>query len=210
MNRPDFFQNNRRKICLICEGFEEYDYISRLLTIGVWSDTYDFELVNAESNGNLSARYQDRYQSDEYDIVLLFCDTDRAPHKDFELIKRKINELFGKDTAAAEVIIFVNPCTIQINLLHFGETELRTQNKHKNAAEIERLTGVAGYNAQKEKRQAICSRMTKENYFAMKQRLRKISFNIADVPSSNFLQFISFFESSDDTWIENINKKLEE
>ena len=87
-NRPSFLKNNKRKICLICEGYEEYDYISRLLNLGVWSDAYDFELVNAESNGNISARYQDRYQSDSYDIVLVFCDTDRKPHHDFELIKK--------------------------------------------------------------------------------------------------------------------------
>ena len=103
MNRPNFLKNDKKKICLICEGFEEYDYISRILELGVWSNTYEFILVNAESNGNISARYQDRYQSDSYDIVLVLCDTDKKPHKDFELIRKKINGIFGNESAADEV-----------------------------------------------------------------------------------------------------------
>ena len=33
--------------------------------------------------------------SDNYDIVLVLCDTDRKPHHDFELIRKKINDIFG-------------------------------------------------------------------------------------------------------------------
>lgn len=111
MARPSFIKNTKKKICLICEGFEEYDYIKRLLELGVWADVYSFDLVNAESNGNISARYQNKYQSDEYDIVLVLCDTDRKPHKDFKLIKQKIDDIFGVENASDEVIIFVAPCT---------------------------------------------------------------------------------------------------
>jgi len=74
MIRPNFLNNTKKKICLICEGYEEYDYIERLLSIGVWSKSYSFDLVNAASNGNISARYQDKYQSDFFDIVLAFCE----------------------------------------------------------------------------------------------------------------------------------------
>ena len=208
-NRPSFLKNNKRKICLICEGYEEYDYISRLLNLGVWSDAYDFELVNAESNGNISARYQDRYQSDSYDIVLVFCDTDRKPHHDFELIKKKINGIFGKDDAADEVIIFVNPCTIQVELLHFDDVRLRTQNKNKNASEIERLTGIKNYKANKEQRLAMCDLISSENYQEMKERLKSLSDDYKTESSSNFNLFLSRFESDDDSWIDKINKKLD-
>ena len=44
-NRPSFLKNNKKKICLICEGYEEFDYISKLLELKVWSDVYDFSLV---------------------------------------------------------------------------------------------------------------------------------------------------------------------
>ena len=208
-SRPSFLVNNKKKICLICEGHEEYDYISRLLSLGVWSDVYDFELVNAESNGNISARYQDRYQSDSYDIVLVFCDTDRKPHHDFELIKKKINDIFGKDDTADEVIIFVNPCTMQVELLHFDDVRLRTQNKNKNAAEIERLTGIKNYKANKEQRLAMCDLISSENYQEMKERLKSLSDDYTTESSSNFGLFLSRFESDDDSWIDEINKRLD-
>lgn len=208
-SRPSFLVNNKKKICLICEGHEEYDYISRLLKLGVWSDVYDFELVNAESNGNISARYQDRYQSDSYDIVLVFCDTDRKPHHDYELIKKKINDIFGKNNAADKVIIFVNPCTMQVQLLHFDDIKLRTQNKNKNASEIERLTGIKNYKANKEQRLAMCGLISNKNYQKMKERLKSLSDDYKTESSSNFSLFLSRFESDDDSWIDKLNKELE-
>ena len=143
MSKPSFLNKTKKKICLICEGFEEFDYISKLLELKIWSDVYDFELVNAESCGNISARYQDRYQCDNYDIVLVFCDTDRRLEDGFELIRTKINNIFGNSVAADKVIIFVNPCTMQVILSHFGDVSLRTQNKRKNDPEIKRLTGLS-------------------------------------------------------------------
>ena len=208
-NRPNFIRNNRKKICLICEGFEEYDYISRLLKLGVWSESYDFTLVNAESNGNISARYQDSYQNDSYDIVLALCDTDRSPHDDFELIRTKINRIFGNEAASNEVLLFVNPCTMQVELLHFGTVELRTQNKHKNAGEIERLTGIRNYKASNEQRAEMCGLITKGNYEEMKGRLRELSADYNDSPSTNFLIFLERFENPDSSWIDEINVKLE-
>lgn len=207
-NRPSFLKNNKKKICLICEGYEEFDYISKLLELNVWSDVYDFSLVNAESNGNISARYQDRYQSDNYDIVLVLCDTDRKPHHDFELIRKKINDIFGIDNAADEVIIFVNPCTMQVELLHFENIKLRTQNKNKNASEIERLTGIQDYKAKEEQRKAMCNLITKENYEEMKKNLLSLATDYKIEASTNFGVFLKRFEDNKTNWIDEINKKL--
>lgn len=207
-NRPSFLKNNKKKICLICEGYEEFDYISKLLELKVWADVYDFSLVNAESNGNISARYQDRYQSDNYDIVLVLCDTDRKPHHDFELIRKKINDIFGIDNAADEVIIFVNPCTMQVELLHFENIKLRTQNKNKNASEIERLTGIQDYKAKEEQRKAMCNLITKENYEEMKKNLLSLATDYKIEASTNFGVFLKRFEDNKTNWIDEINKKL--
>lgn len=207
-SRPNFLKNNKKKVCLICEGYEEFDYISKLLELNVWSDVYDFSLVNAESNGNISARYQDRYQSDNYDIVLVLCDTDRKPHHDFELIRRKINDIFGIDNAADKVIIFVNPCTMQVELLHFENIKLRTQNKNKNASEIERLTGIQDYKAKEEQRKAMCNLITKENYEEMKKNLLSLATDYKIEASTNFGVFLKRFEDNKTNWIDEINKKL--
>ena len=49
--------NVQTKICIICEGNEEYEYLERLKTLGVWDKKYDISLENAGGNGNVSARY---------------------------------------------------------------------------------------------------------------------------------------------------------
>ena len=107
---PKFF--DKHKICIICEGNEEYEYLNRLKNLKVWNEQYDISLVNAGGNGNIPARYQDRYQNGADELVLVFCDTEKKPHEQYEDIKRKINEFHGVDSAANEVIMFGNPCTV--------------------------------------------------------------------------------------------------
>lgn len=41
---PSFF--NKRKICIICEGDEEYDYLHHLYELGVWNSQYAITLDN--------------------------------------------------------------------------------------------------------------------------------------------------------------------
>ena len=72
---PKFLDNH--KICIICEGNEEYEYLNRLKNLKVWSEQYDISLVNAGGNGNIPARYQDRYQNGADEFVLVFCDTEK-------------------------------------------------------------------------------------------------------------------------------------
>ena len=55
--------------------------MDRLKSIDVWNDIYDIFLVNAEGNGNIPARYQDRYQNGSYEVVLVFCDTEKKPYE---------------------------------------------------------------------------------------------------------------------------------
>ena len=81
--------SNRHKICIICEGDEEYDYLERLNSLGVWHQQYKITLDNANGNGNILARYQDRYQNGSYELILVFCDTDKKPYEQYEEIKRR-------------------------------------------------------------------------------------------------------------------------
>lgn len=76
---PNFL--NKYKVCAICEGDEEYDYLNRLNELKVWNEQYAVDLDNADGNGNIPARYQDRYQNGSYDIVFVFCDTDKKPYE---------------------------------------------------------------------------------------------------------------------------------
>lgn len=118
---PNFLNTNfdLNKICIICEGSEEYDYLKKLNSLGVWSNKYSIKLEPADGNGSVPARYQDKFQNGSYDIVLVFCDTEKKPYEQYKDIKRKINEFHDIENAAAEVLIFSNPCTMQIILKHW-------------------------------------------------------------------------------------------
>ena len=81
---------SKDKICIICEGDEEYDYLNRLKELRVWNEQYEVFLDNADGNGNIPARYQDRYQNGSFEVVLVFCDTEKKPYEQYEDIKRKM------------------------------------------------------------------------------------------------------------------------
>lgn len=197
-----------RRICIICEGDEERDYIDTLLNKKVFSDKYSFaEPINAKSINNIYNRYTDKYQSNSYDLVLVFCDTDKGPSEKYKEIKQKINDFHGVDIAD-DIIIFGNPCTMQIILSHFAEIKLTSQSKHVNAKYIEELTGIKQYDATETQRKNLFSKIKRSNYEVMKENIKKLPTNDEDISSTNFLKFIENFESENDSWIDEINRKL--
>lgn len=197
-----------RKICIICEGDEEKDYINVLLNKKVFSDKYTFaDPINAKSINNIFTRYIDRFQSNSYDLVLIFCDTDKGPSEQYINLKKKINDFHDADVAY-EVIIFGNPCTMQIIISHFAEKKLTSQSKHTNSRYIEEYTGIKNYKATEEQRKVLFGLIKRENYKVMKENIKKLSTNDLDTSSTNFLKFIERFENENDGWIDEINKKL--
>lgn len=197
-----------RRICIICEGEEERDYINALLNKKVFSDKYSFaEPINAKSINNIYNRYTDKYQSNSYDLVLIFCDTDKGPSEKYKEIKQKINDFHGIDIAS-DIIIFGNPCTMQIILSHFGKIKLTSQSKSVNAKYIEKFTGISNYKATKEQREELFGMIKRDNYETMKENVKKLSTNDEDTSSTNIFKFIKNFESDNDEWINTINNKL--
>ena len=200
---PKIFTGSR--ICIICEGDEEYEYLEKLISLDVWSKEYCFQLENAEGNGNIPARYQDKYQNGDYDLVLVFCDTDRKPYEQYVDIKRKIDEFHGVENAADKIMIYGNPCTMQIIIEHWGDVRLCSNNKKKNAPVIYDLTGIEGYKGRKEQRRKLFSQITKENYQEMRKRIKKLPFVDTVEGSTNLGRFLEWFSSDDNIWIEVIN-----
>lgn len=207
-NRLPFILDNH-KICIICEGNEEYEYLNRLKDLKVWNEQYDISLVNAGGNGNIPARYQDRYQNGADELVLVFCDTEKKPYEQYEDIKRKINEFHGIDNAADEVIIFENPCTMQIILKHWTDENLKSPAKLVNAPLIKKCTGVENYKGRADQIQEVMEHVTEENYVDMRHRVRNLELDDSVIGSSNFARFIKLFESDDSKWIEEINTNVE-
>lgn len=204
---PDF--PFRDKVCVICEGNEEYDYLERLKNLGVWNVQYEVSLDNAGGNGNIPARYQDRYQNGSFEVVLVFCDTEKKPYEQYSDIKKKINTFHGVDGAAEEVIIYGNPCTMQIILAHWDDVRLKTAAKKINAPIIEKLTGVTDYRGRADQREEIMRKVTAENYKDMYARVRELPSDDEVVGSSNFERLLDYLSADDDSWMARINSVLE-
>lgn len=203
---PQIFTGSR--ICIICEGDEEYEYLEKLINLNVWSKKYCFFLENAEGNGNIPARYQDKYQNGSYDLVLIFCDTDQKAYEQYIDIKRKIDEFHGGENVANQIVIYGNPCTMQIIIEHWDDVVLSSHKKKKNASIIFDLTGIEGYKGRADQRQDLFSRITKENYRKMQERIKNLPVDDRVEGSTNFGKFIEYFSSDDSNWIQMINKFL--
>lgn len=200
---------NNPNILIICEGYEEYEYLETLKKLNIWNN-YNIELINAESNGSIFPIYQFNYQNDDYDLILIMADTDRPTYDDFIRMITKINDFHDVENFADEIVIFGNPCTMQFILNHFSEecVFLKKSNKRKNAELINRLTNVENYDAHAEQRKAIFNQITKENYEIMKINIKECSDQYNEISSTNFLKFMHNLESNDKSWIDNINKKI--
>ena len=209
MGRPNIICKHR--ISIVCEGAEEEFYIRKLISKDLWTD-YAFRIVNAKGAGNVTACYQNEVNADLSEAVLIFCDTDRKPHDEYVKIKRKLYDILGDDADLKAFLIFANPCSMQIILLHFGESaiSLATQSKHVNAKIIEKLTGISGYKAHQETQiKAICDKINRQNYELMKARAAMLPQSEDTPGSSNFHLFLQYFEQSDVAWIAPIKTLFE-
>ncbi len=203
------FMFDKYKICIICEGNEEYEYLHRLISLRVWNRQYEIKLVNANGNGNIPARYQDRYQNGFDDAVLIFCDTEKKPYEQYTDIKRKINEFHGLRYAHEKVILFGNPCTMQIIIKHWSDSHLSTPSKRMNQSLLYQCTGIENYKGRKDQLKQMMKLISADNYTLMKDRISRLSRDDTVVGSSNFIRFIEYFESDDSSWIDEWNQCLE-
>ena len=138
---------------------------------------------------------------------MIFCDTDKGQSEKYLELKRKINEFHDADVAD-DIVIFGNPCTMQIMLSRFAEIRLTSQSKSVNSEYIEKLVGISNYKATEEQRKEFFGKIRRENYEMVKENIAKLSTNDEEISSTNFLKFVQNFENEDESWIEEINKKL--
>lgn len=201
--------SDKYKICVICEGNEEYKYLEKLINLCVWNPQYDVSLVNAGGNGNIPARYQDRYQNGTYDVVFIFCDTEKKPYEQYEDIKRKINEFHGVDTASDEVIIFANPCTLQVVSKHWTGEMIKSPAKKVNSALVEKYTGIKDYKGRADQIEKMMESITVENYAEMRRRITFLSEHDHEIGSTNISRLLQSFENENAEWIDMLNNRLD-
>lgn len=197
------------KVFVVCEGNEEKEYFKRLMALNVWEPIYKFIPKNARGANNIFPTFQAIYQNDSYDAILVFCDTDKKPFKEYTKVKQKFFDFFGNDFALDKIVIFANPCTMQIILSHFGNVNLKTQSKKVNSKEIDRLTGIKGYGARGDQLNELLLMITRSSYYDMKDRVGQIDKNYQITPSTNFIRFINCFEDSSGDWANEVRDALE-
>lgn len=201
---------DNKKIYIICEGSEEYDYLNRLKLLNVWSDVYDITLRDAKGNGNLYPIYQDVYQKGNYDLVVIVCDTEKKPHEQFNDICYKVNSLHACELASQHVVMFTNPCTMQVILLHWDTSvRLQTPSKRRSASYIEKYTGIRDYSAKESQRTQLISNITKDSYRNMMNGAKQLGMDAALINSTNLHVFFAQLEQPDTNWIDEINKLIE-
>ena len=52
----------KHRICVICEGYEDYHYFNRLIALNLWDASYSFTTINVKSASNIPARFQNEYR----------------------------------------------------------------------------------------------------------------------------------------------------
>ena len=115
----------------------------------------------------------------------------------------------GVNNAADAVIIFGNPCTMQIILKHWTDENLKSPVKPVNAPLIKKYTGVENYKGRADQIEEVMEYVTVENYKDMSRRVKDLDSDDSITGSSNFGKFIKLFESDDSGWIEIINTCLD-
>lgn len=92
---------------------------------------------------------------------MVFCNTGKKPNEQYEDIKRKFNGVYNE---ADEVIIFDNPCTMQIISKHLTDENLESSSKPVNAHLIKEYTGVENYKGRADQIQKDMEHGTADNY----------------------------------------------
>jgi len=196
------------KILIICEGSEEYDYLNRLINCSIWCNIYSIKLKNAKSLDKIYPLYQYHYNNSNYDLILIFCDTEMSPYSQFLNLKSKINE-FHNNKSSEKVVLFVNPCTMQLILSHFADVCLTSNQKNINSKIIKQLTGIDDYKATEKQRESLMNKINSNNYKTMIQNASKIKLEFTNIPSTNIVPIFKNLETDKTTWINDINKKIE-
>lgn len=200
--------HNGAKILIICEGYEEYDYLKRLKSLQVWDENFCIEVENAKSIDNIFAKYQYKYANNNYKLILIFCDTEMHPYEQFVTLKKQIDGMHG-NKASNKILFFCNPCTMQIVLSHFDKVSLNTSSKSKNGKLIKKLVDICDYRATEKQREQLMQKVDKTNYCVMKSNLNGISKDYRAVPSTNILDLFDNLEEYNKKWIASLNRAIE-
>ncbi len=206
--------DNRIKITIICEGLEEEQYLSKLRSFNRWNEKdLNIKIVNP---GGISATYtyldHDRTSGNKADYYFIFCDTGDSGKQsriDFkEKVIDKINDdYFGKNPSK-EIVIFANPCTMQIILSHFKRAHVTTEDIDTIKEYVAKTAGIRAYKKDDLHIKQLMNQINSKNYSAMKRRIHFKSRNYKRKNSTNAYKMFSRLEKKDTKWVSKAQKKI--
>lgn len=121
-----------------------------------------------------------------------------------------MNSLHACELASQHVVMFTNPCTMQVILLHWDiSVRLQSPSKRRSASYIEAYTGIQDYSAKESQRTQLVSNITKDNYRTMMTGANQLGMDAALINSTNLHVFFTQLEQPDTNWIDAINKLIE-
>ena len=94
-------------------------------------------------------------------------------------------------------------------LFRSDEIVLDSNAKKRNAPIILKFTGIENYKGRADQRQELFSKITKENYWDMLERIKKLPNDDTLIGSSNFGRYMQWFSSDNEEWIQEINEALD-
>ena len=92
------------KICVVCLSKTLTGNFNLLLLNRPPAGIYLIKTIDAQNISNVSACYQDRYQSDGYDLVFALCEQRLENTDDFIKMCSKIDALYGTDASYYAVL----------------------------------------------------------------------------------------------------------
>ncbi len=202
---PESLVKKHFRVLIICEGQEDYEYISRLIDLGVFSSELVIEAMDARGSSKLFSCFKSvLLVSPFYDLVVIYCDTEMSPYEEYTRQTSKVNSLYNGVDIAKDIFYFVNPVTMQLMLLHKGEALLSSSHKADYAGTVYSLFRVSAYRARLSQVKEITSQIDKDNYLLMKERAIKIASNDFHKPNStNVLYLFNKLEKNDTKWIKD-------
>lgn len=92
------------KICVVCSSKTLTGNFNLLLLKRPPAGIYLLKAIDAKNISNVSACYQERYQSDGYDLVFALCEKRLENTDDFIEMCSKIDALYGTDASYYAVL----------------------------------------------------------------------------------------------------------
>lgn len=195
------------KVDFICEGQEEVCFIDSLLKVGAFNPAYEIFREDAGGFGNVPIYFDRAFQSDDYDAVFAVVDVDRFSNGTFAHVVESLQETLG--FPPYQIILFTNPCTIQLFLAARSDDVLPNQAKKLFTPYYLSLWqgGKKPYRAHAYQLNKLKNDFSMTDYQAMMRRIKSYSNKPRDLPSTSAYYLLDKFSQPQTKWLDDIMDK---